>query len=160
MSEIIAKAMNSTIGTSDFKAFDQLLLSHKSLVADMETVCNSINISVRDEKISIEEKNLATLTIPLDGSVYLQYKVGLHSQSSASFKITMKVYLNDKMITSIATNEAFPDSSKEPSTVLIQGKAGDIIRINYICSDFDSGKRVYVSIYNLLAKVVDCPSFL
>lgn len=159
MSEIIAKAMNSTIGTSDFKAFDQLLLSHKSLVADMETACNSINISVQGEKMSIEEKNLATLTFPLDGSVYLQYKVGLSSQSS-KYQITMKVYLNDKMITSITTNEIFPGSSTEPSTVLIQGKAGDIIRINYISSDFDTGEKVYVSIYNLLAKVVDCPSFL
>lgn len=159
MSEIIAKAMNSTIGTSDFKAFDQLLLSHKSLVADMETACNSINISVQGEKMSIEEKNLATLTFPLDGSVYLQYKVGLSSQSS-KYQITMKVYLNDKMITSITTNEIFPGSSTEPSTVLIQGKAGDIIRINYISSDFDTGAKVYVSIYNLLAKVVDCPSFL
>lgn len=32
MSEIIAKAMNSTIGTSDFKSFDQLLREHKILV--------------------------------------------------------------------------------------------------------------------------------
>ena len=160
MSEIIAKAMNSTIGTSDFKAFDQLLLSHKSLVADMETACNSINISVQGEEMSIKEKNLATLTFPLDGSVYLQYKVGLSSQPSSNIKITMKVYLNDKMITSITTKEKFPDSSTEPSTVLIQGKAGDIIRISYKGSDSDTAERVYVSIYNLLAKVVDCPSFL
>ena len=81
MSEIIAKAMNSTLGTSNFKGFDEILLSEKCLIPSTTEVIATIpGGQIWTIK---EDVNVISFEMPVGGSVNVGYTVTSASTSEA-----------------------------------------------------------------------------
>lgn len=156
MSAIIAKAMNSTIGTDDFKSFDELLLSHKMLLADSETIFCPLNIMVEDMGPSLNETTVLAFKLPTYGSVNLVYSIGLSGQPSLSgpdYIVYIKIYKNGIQIGSAYSRNRF--SSEERSSFEITANADDVITIT-LSSAHTTKYNLYMHLYRLNARIIDC----
>ena len=156
MSAILAKAMNSTIGTDDFKSFDEILLSHKLLVADSETILIPLNVSVQDMYPNINETTVLAFKLPIYGSVNLVYSIGLSTTASISHPDTavyIKIYKNGIQIGSAFSRQQF--SREEKSSFEITANVDDVITIT-ISSSHVTRYNLYMHLYSLNGKVVEC----
>ena len=154
MSAIIAKAMNSTIGTDNFKSFDEILMSQKTVVPDSEAILCSLNIHAK-RPIQTEEFTVATFTVPITMSVNLIYNIGLPGQSNTSSRTAiMKIYRNENKIYEAITMDKF--SNEIRASTEIYAKGGDVITITMGATYKDYSNNLYLSLYSLNGKV-ECP---
>lgn len=158
MSAILAKAMNSTIGTDNFKSFDEILLSHKILVADSEAILCPLNFSVQNMRPNVNETTVLAFNLPASGSVNLIYSLGLSNQAGSAsnnkYHVCMNVYKNGIQIGSADTYDKF--SSEAKSSFEITANVDDVISITLSSTHTDSYYSLYLSLYSLNGKVVEC----
>lgn len=158
MSAIIAKAMNSTLGTDNFKSFDEILLSHKILVADSETIFYPLNIMVKNMPPRLDETTVLAFNLPVSGTVNLIYGLGLSapagSASNNKYHAKMNVYKNGIQIGSVDTYEMFSSEVKSPFE--ITANVDDVISIALSSTHTDSYYSLYLSLYSLNGKVIEC----
>lgn len=157
MSAILAKALNSTIGTDNFKSFDEILLSHKILVADSEIIFCPINIMVQNMQPSVNETTVLAFDFPIFGSVNLIFNLGLSSQNgsaSVNYRVHMKVYKNGIQIGSVSSSTKF--SSEDKLSFEITANVDDVISITLSSEHTDRFYSLFLSLYSLNGKIVEC----
>ena len=155
MSAIIAKALNSTIGTDNFKSFDEILMSQKTVVPDIEAILCPLNIHVQNRQLQTEEFTVATFTVPITMFVNLIYNIGLSaSTNSSGHSAIMKIYRNENKIYEMTTMYKFSDEMR--SSDEIYAKGGDVITITIGATYKDYSNGLYLSLYSLNGKVVEC----
>lgn len=99
MSEIIAKAMNSTLGTAKFVAFDKIMhyksvdASDTTLITISEKDCETCTVvgnynGTGKEATKAQNTNAVKFEIPtLSGTVKLATKLVTHSDATAAYKV-------------------------------------------------------------------------
>lgn len=153
MSAILAKALNSTIGTDNFKSFDEILMSQKTVVPDSEAILCPLNIRVQ-QLVQKEESTVATFTAPTTMSVNLIYNIGLSASTTSSVRtVIMKIYRNENKIYEMSTTDRFLDEKR--ASAEIYAKGGDVITITTGANYNDNSDRVYLYLYSLNGKVVE-----
>ena len=162
MSEIISKAMNSTLGTSNFKAFDELLLDSKSIVPGDDAVIKFSDTSdywyIR-YTIPKTETEIAHFTMPLSGTVNFRYSLQSGKDGSNAY---LYVYVNGTNYTTISNDDTQWDD--EADSLPISAKRGDVITIKGKSSANDppsDGVTKYffqARLYDIRYKVVDSPA--
>lgn len=152
MSEIISKAMNSTLGTAKFKAFDELMLDSKSLTPGDEVVNKFSDSneywSINSEDVPKTEKEIVKFIMPLSGTIVVRYALRTTDDEYAA---TMNVYVNGvKLFTTNAWNR---DWSEAPNTVLVSANRGDVITIKGLSTRSVTNEGV--TSYNFVARFYD-----
>lgn len=156
MSAIIAKALNSTIGTDNFKSFDEILITSKTLISDSEAIYSPLNVSVQNMSPNINETTVLAFKLPIYGSVNLVYSIGLSGEPSVSdpdYAVYIKIYKNGIQIGSAWTRNKF--SSEKKSSFEITANMDDVITIT-ISSSHTTRYNLYMHLYSLNARVIDC----
>ena len=162
MSEIIAKAMNSTLGTSGFKGFDEILLDSKCLVPSDEVLAYFGESSRKDindiSTGSTSEREIASFIMPLNGTIRLKYLLCSNNGDKPAYLL---IYVNNSQKFSISSYREY-DSELEPATVFVTAKRGDTITIKSKSTSYTSGGNTYYSfrgyLYDIEGRVVDAPS--
>ena len=160
MSEIIAKAMNSTLGTSNFKAFDELMLDNKIIVASDEIIglfpggeyyVNSNIVTGATEETA---STIATITMPLNGSIKLRYK--LWSEITDT-RATMVIYIDNIKYISIFGGYGNSSEATE-SNVIIPANKGAEIELRGYNEKKSGGKTGFCAyLYDIRGSVVETP---
>lgn len=164
MSEIISKAMNSTLGTNKFKAFDELLLDSKSLIPGDDVVipfndnAYSSYWYINDTVIKKTETEIVKFTMPLSGRIKLRYDMTTDNKDYVS---CLYIYVNGTMQTT--ENTWSTSSGDTPAELIISANRGDVITIKALSSKSwtDDGVTTYntrLYLYDIRYKVVDSPS--
>lgn len=152
MSGMLAKVINSTVGTSDFKSLDEVFLSSKSIVASNE-IYSAFPVKLQ----SITSLSSGTyhvlfdFTLPLDGSCNIRYKAGW--STSKSNRITLAAYKNGSLAFSNEVSGAIMSSASE-TNLYIEGKKGDKFIVRVLSNDSISS-TISVNLYSIDATVVD-----
>lgn len=157
MSAILAKALNSTIGTDDFKSFDEILLSHKILAADSETIFCPLNIMVENMWPNTNETTVLSFKLPIYGSINLVYSLGLMTQagiSSGKYSAYMTIYKNEIQIGKIRSNSPY-DTELQKQSFEITANVDDVITIT-LSSQHTTEYKLYLYLYSLNGKVIEC----
>lgn len=153
MSEIISKAMNSTLGTNKFKAFDELLLDSKSIIPGDDIVNRFSNDNgdywtIGENVVTKTETEIVKFTMPLSGRIMLKYQLMSYSKDKYAY---LYVYVNNVLyVTKSATDYGWDDTA---SSIFISANRGDVITIK--------GKSAYsttadgVTEYNFRARLYD-----
>ena len=106
MSAILAKAMNSTMGTSDFKAFDTLIMKDKSIAYSETVLCSppieqNIRLDYSQQgAIADVEKEIISLRMRATGSFGIKETTTVQDSSKVSnVAVTggIRVYRNGKV---------------------------------------------------------------
>lgn len=157
MSAIIAKAMNSTLGTDNFKSFDEILLSHKILAGDSETIFYPLNIVLENMPPNTNETTVLSFKLPIYGSINLVYSLGLMTQadiSSSKYSAYMTIYKNEIQIGKISSNN--PNNQElQKQSFEITANVDDVITIT-LSSEHTTQYKLYLYLYSLNGKVVEC----
>ena len=164
MSEIISKAMNSTLGTNKFKAFDELLLDSKSLIPGDDVVVPFSNDSsywyIGNTIIRKTETEIVKFTMPLSGAIKLRYDMRTENKDYYS---EMYIYVNETK----QTTKKFWDTSWSGTflELTISANRGDVITIKALSSKSWTNDEVTtyntsLRLYDIRYKVVDSPSVL
>jgi hypothetical protein len=152
MSGMLAKVINSTVGTSTFKSLDEVLTGDKSIVASDE-VYQSFPNELKSLSFSVTTSNsvydLFTFTLPLDGSCNIRYKT-YWNVSSQTDTITLEAYKNGVMVFSNSTGN---DSDDPETNLYIEGKKGDTFTLKLKPKRSSGTARFYL--YSINATVVD-----
>lgn len=153
----LAKILNSTVGTSAVKALDKVLdgviddvlTRNRSLVASAEPYFVFPQVlHTWYANLTTTEKSLVTFTMPLSGSVYLEYNFGATSNNLVAY---LSIYKNNVLYKEIA--DGTPYSSSDPhGQQQIDFSKGDVIDIR---ARYGSGEgRVFANLFSLNASLV------
>lgn len=154
MSEIIARAMNSTLGTSNFKAFDELIRLRNAVASDdfitnvPETQWAVVNwigeefdyegnpTNTVDVSAVVDTKSFR---IPIKGTVKMSFPVrttisAIPGHGNPSIKSTIYLYKNDTLIATVSGASAtyLGEATDETKTVVFNGvviSPGDVFVI-------------------------------
>ena len=165
MSEIIAKAMNSTLGTNKFKGFDEILLDNKSLVPGDDVVIKFSETRgdiwyINEKTIPKAETEIVIFTMPMSGTIEIRFKLRTNDDD---YPAIMNVYVNGTKYVSRSTQST--NYGDTPDKFYISANRGDVITIK------GQSTRSYtengVTYYNFEAylediryKVVDVPRLI
>lgn len=161
MSEIISKAMNSTLGTNKFKAFDELLLDSKSLIPGDDVVipfADGEYWQIDDASVTKTETEIVKFTMPLSGTISLRHMLRTYDDNYAS---DMNVYVNGtSYIAKKSQTESWPDT---PDALFISANRGDVITIKGKSSkaftkDTVTTYNFKCRLYDIRYRVVDAPA--
>ena len=170
MGAITAKALNSTLGTSNFKGFDVLLYETLSKVhtesRQLRYSETEVYANIPSEIATLTPDNLATsasaetnilsFTLPYDGTIGLQYKFGF-SSSSSTVILNLKIYRNNTLYVTKSTNNMIGDTD---NILQLSGVKGDVFKIAISCTNKSTGALVartdvYLYLRNLLATIIE-----
>ena len=88
-------------------------------------------------------------------SVNLIYNIGLSASTNSSSRMaTMKIYRNENKIYEMFTMDKFSDEIR--ASAEIYAKGGDVIKITMGANYKDYSNNLYLSLYSLNGKVVEC----
>lgn len=170
MSEIISKAMNSTLGTAKFKAFDELLLDSKSLIPGDDIVIpfsytmDYWGIYNSDLKVTTTETELASFTMPLSGGIKIRYLIRNNdNKSSSTYTAILRVYVNGTKYSEKSTSISTWNDT--PNELVIRANRGDVITIKgqSTRSYTDNSVTYYnfeAKLYDIRYNVIDVPPLL
>ena len=146
MSAILAKAMNSTMGTSDFKAFDTLIMKDKSIAYSETVLCSppieqNIRLDYSQQgAIADVEKEIISLRMRATGSFGIKETTTVQDSSKVSnVAVTggIRVYRNGKVFSgtshSSLTGNVTDETTSEALLTNIPCLPGDIISIRQYC---------------------------
>lgn len=153
MSGMLAKVINSTVGTSKFRSLDEVLTGDKSIVASDEvyqSFPNELSFLSLSVSASGSVFDLFTFTFPLDGSCNIRYKT-YWSTTSKDDTITLEAYKNNSLAFSNSTS--YGGSDNPESNLYIVGNKGDKFTLKLKPSG--SSGTVRLSLYSINATVVD-----
>jgi hypothetical protein len=152
MSEIIAKAMNSTLGTSNFKSFDEIFLSERCIAPSSNILAAFLGVN-KTFTTDTTKISVARLSFPLKGSVNLSYKLYKQSNSSTT-QAKMYITVGGELQTTVtAVDRGEPSST---SNVTISFEAGDIIEIACQCT---GNELLYLRLFEILGEVRKTKAF-
>ncbi len=152
MSGMLAKVINSSVGTSNFKSLDKLFLEGKSIVASDE-VFQSFPPELKyvSSLANNATYNLFTFTLPLDGSCNIHFKTGWSSDNGT--RIYLEAYKNGTLAFSI--DQLVDDISDSPEADLyIEGNKGDTFTVK-LRVPASSTRTASIYLYSINASVVD-----
>lgn len=167
MSEIISKAMNSTLGTTKFKAFDELMLDSKSIIPGDDIVIpfsessDYWGIYNSSHKITTTETELASFTMPLSGSIKIRYMLrNGDNKTDSQYNAILRVYVKGTKYAE--RNTTYRNWEDAPSELVIPANRGDVITIKgqSTRSYTDNSVTYYnfeARFYDIRYKVVDVP---
>lgn len=157
MSEIIAKAMNSTLGTSNFKAFDEIFLSERC-IAPSSNILAAFPGANKTFTTEATKLSVARLSFPLKGSVNLSYKIYSKSGQTSNLYGKMYITVGGELQTTVTASGGGEPSSV--STVTISFEAGDIIEIAFQCTHATSpNTTIYLNLYDIMGAVRKTKAF-
>ena len=149
MSGMLAKVINSTVGTSKFKSLDEVLIGDKSIVASDE-VYQSFPLSLQNNRFADKSTyELFTFTLPLDGSCNILHGKGLSNSTGA--EMALEAYRNGTLAYSNVTTNT---SSTEKVNLYIEGKKGDNFTVKLRVASAN-GATATLNLYSINATVVD-----
>lgn len=170
MGTIMAKALNSTLGTSNFKSFDVLLYDVlKKIQMESKVLCYSSEVlmSFPADKSEFKASSgfavnsarqlLSSFVLPHSGTVGVTYAKGFTSKSDSRYLI-IEAYKNGVLYTSSSTSTAI--DTENVDTMRISGNAGDLIEIKITVTVKETGAtttstNANVYLYNICATVKD-----
>lgn len=167
MGAITAKALNSTLGTANFKGFDELMYDVLNRIHDESRILVYSETEVYStvpadfpgtySTVAGAETKIASFVLPYDGTVGLNYKIGLSSNSD-SHTLYFKIYRNGTLYTSNSTSNI--TSSNEESIAKLSGKKGDVfeMRVSYVkdsTSALVAGSSLRVYLYRIYATITE-----
>lgn len=171
MSVVIAKALNSTLGTSDFKGFDELLydvlkkihMESKTLYYSGSEVLTGIPTEMGEFKssdgfeVTTLHQPLLSFTLPHSGTVGLTYSKGFSAKSDSKY-LRLEIFKNGVLYTSASTSTAI--DTENVDTFRISGEAGDLIEVKVSVTNKETGAtstatNANVYLYNICATVKD-----
>lgn len=138
----IKKAINSTIGTEEFKPLDEMILGQKKLVA-------SDNLLVQDTKTRGYDSDLETVYNLFKMNTSGSIRVKVYGRSSGGDGL-LRVYINGTYSTGITVET----TEKEYTIPDIVVKKGDVIGFNAY-SENGRSRDVEVEYTYIYADVVD-----
>lgn len=159
----LAKVLNSTVGTSTFKALNEILstkldsletnlTSGKSIVASDEVYQDfPPSLSSLTGITSKTEKDVFSFTMPLDGSVNLAYRIGFQSKN-LDYIAYLKVYKNGVLLSTI-NHPGQIISDAEDRTLFIEGNKGDVFKIS--THSGSTSCNIWLYLYSLNATVIE-----
>lgn len=163
MGAITAKALNSTLGTANFKGFDELMYdvqmrvheeSRELVYSETEVYSTApADFPISYSTVAGAETKVASFVLPYDGTVGLNYKIELASDSS-SYTMYCKIYKNGTQYTSTSTNSR----SNDPRFAKLSGKKGDVfeIRLSYVKDSSGAlvaSTSLYLYLYGIYATI-------
>ena len=153
MSGMLAKVINSTVGTSTFKSLDEVLTGDKSIVASDEVYQSFPNELKSISLSSGSTYDLFTFTFPVDGSCNIHYKVGW-SSSTQTGDLTLEAYKNNVLVFSNETDES--SANAVATNLYIIGNKGDTFTIKLNAPNPSASvKSLSLYLYSINATVVD-----
>lgn len=171
MGVVTAKALNSTLGTSNFKGFDELLYDVLSRVHTESRVLKysetEVYMSIPKEKSEFRGKNgykitslhqpLISFTFPHSGEVGLSYNIGFDTSSDTQ-DLNLEVYKNGVLYDTVSTSSTM--NSEGSSIMRIVGKTGDVIDVKTSVTIEETGEastssKANICLYNIYATVLD-----
>lgn len=155
MSGMLAKVINSTVGTNHFKSLDEVLSSAKSIVASDEVYqkFGSEFIGVRHTYSSTnKEKDVCTFTLPLDGSVKLNFNLSFTSDSTSADPV-LKIYRNGVIYGTYTYDGDLASDQSDAYSETLHGNRGDVFKI--ALSATGESKTSSLTLKTLSATVVD-----
>ena len=162
MSELISKAMNSTLGTTKFKAFDELMLDSKSLTPGDDVIIKFSETGtdywyINEKTIPKTETEIVRFTMPLSGTILMRFNLRTNNED---YQAILNVYVNGTKYTGRTSKSRATGDT--PDTFHISANRGDVITIKgqSTRSDTENGVTSYnteVYLYDIRYKVVDVP---
>lgn len=161
MDAVLAKLLNSTVGTSDYKSldklFEDLLDDNKSLIASDEVYYTfPSEFNTMSNITTNVEKNVVSFALPYSGSVNLFYRLGI-GQSSSSDGVYLKVYKNDELVATVYHDVKNAFSNASDSTYLLQGNKGDVFRLAVVTSQ--TYHQAWMTLYSIKATLLQGKAF-
>ena len=171
MGAIMAKAINSTVGTGKFLSFDELLFQQKTIVSSDNllyeiggsSVGTSLSVTGKstDETIpNNKEKELASLKILCSGNFNIKSKVSCQDERDnvKSYIIGgLRIYKNGSLVTTVkgSSNTAGTTANTHDITISnITVSAGDELSVSlYIESHIAYDLATYTGTVTLLSPV-------
>lgn len=132
----IKRAINSTLGTSDFKPLDQIITDGKGLVAS-DNLYYQLNSATMSSEGSAT-RTINTATMHASGSMRAKAKASMYGTYSM---ISLYVYKNGTLYTSQTWNNRGGDSVEK--SVDISFKKDDVLRFDVAFSSITSTSRLY-----------------
>lgn len=135
MSEIIAKAMNSTLGTSDFKSYDEIMLDHKSIIPTDQVLYvfgeNATGYGTNSTDIRYYESDtpIIKFTMPLDGTIKIKYNLAVIEKGASKI-----AYIDIMVNNGVVTSDYTLSDEYELKTLCVSAKRGDTITIILACN--------------------------
>jgi hypothetical protein len=158
MSEIIAKAMNSTLGTSGFKSFDEIFLSERCLApsndvitlfpVELQAIASGIPVTTSDSAA----KSVARFVLPMGGAIKIKYRLG-SSTSGSNIKTYLLVYVGGVLQTT-DVNSGEISVSNERSCV-IKGKKGDVVELKARNEGSGTNDWGRLNLYSICGSVIN-----
>lgn len=171
MGVVTAKALNSTLGTSNFKGFDELLydvlsriqMESKVLKFSETEVLMSVPTgksafkSVDGFKITTQHQQLMSFTLPHSGEVGLTYDMGF-SEKSDSQHLNLEIYVNGTLYDTHSTSSAIDTDT--PSVAKIRGNGGDVVSVKTSVTVKETGAsststKATIYLYDICATTMD-----
>lgn len=97
----IKHALNSTLGTSEFKPLDKIIEGQRTLAASDSVIKVLLSTS---QNISSSQLTVGSFTPQVDGSVRISGKFTLKSLGSASSTLVLRVYLGTSQVALTSVN--------------------------------------------------------
>lgn len=171
MGVVTAKALNSTLGTANFKSFDELLYDVLSRIQNDNKILRysetEVYMAVPKEKSQFLSKNgykitsqhqpLVSFTFPYDGDVCLTYNIGFTSSNDTQ-DLNLEVYKNGALYNTVSTSSTV--NSDSHSTMKISGNRGDLIEVKTSVVIEETGAaststKANIYLYNICATILD-----
>jgi hypothetical protein len=154
MSAMLAKVINSSVGTANFKSLDKLFLDGKSIVAtDEEFQSFPPALKTISGLTNNATYNLFTFTLPLDGSCNIRFKAHWSSGDTDTDRITLEAYKNNTLAFSNYVLTANSSNAKE-ADLYVEGNKGDTFTVKANLSD-RGNQTGTIYLYSINASVVD-----
>lgn len=155
----LAKVINSTVGTDDFKPFDKIFTDNRSIVASDEKyfVFPTKLQDYTSEEVNASTKvNLFSFTLPMTGSCYLKYRFGspYSDGSSYSYYLYFEVLKNNASYEKRQYSGSTNINSNSDESMILEGKAGDVFLIRIYPSEPTNKSRLQTRLYSINASIV------
>ena len=158
MSEIIAKAMNSTLGTSNFKSFDEIFLSERCLTpsnevwtmfpAELQEIASGIPVTTSNASA----KSVARFVFPMDGAVRLKYRLGSYT-SGSNIKTYLLVYVGGVLQTTDVNSGEISVTNER--ACVIKGRKGDVVELKTRNEGSGTNDWGRLNLYSICGSVVN-----
>jgi hypothetical protein len=140
MPEAIAKyALNSTIGTSDFKPLDQIIEGQKSLV-----VSDNIYATLWDKNTYLDDGDLVKFKMNVNGSAKLKY----YNVAISGDELYLQVFRNSTIVSNLRVPALTTERQHESDTFIFE--KGDEITLTV----HEYGTSYLGAVY-LMADIID-----
>lgn len=177
----IKHALNNTLGTTSFKPLNTIITDHTTneINRALNEFHNSKSLSASDEVFytfpdtlspylktgvsSSYEDDLCEFTMPLSGSMNLQFKTGFNGSSSTPLStgsIELVITKNGVNYKSLSTNNYHDSNGNALKTLCLEGERGDVFRIKVVFNKISGsgGFGIKASLYSLNATVKESES--